>query len=123
MAKRTEIKPGDIKKRRPSVWDDDYRPYGRRVGPPGNPAMYRQIFEQAYRMSGAEAEQIVGDDSPWSILGVAVGSSVAVVKAAFAKLIIQWHPDKFTDKSKAEQEHANEMAKKLIAAWKVLKGE
>ena len=119
---KAEIKPDDIKKRRPRVWDDDYRPYGRRQGPPGNPDMYRKIFERAYHMSGAEAEAIVGDDSPWGILGVAVGSAAAVVKAAFAKLILIWHPDKFAGNSKAEQDHAHKMVKRIIADYKVIKG-
>lgn len=74
-------------------------------------------------MSGAEAKQIVADDSPWGILGVAVGSSAAVVKAAFGKLINQWHPDKFANKDQAERDRADQMARKLIAAYKVLKGE
>ena len=121
--KKTEPKPGDIKQRRPRIWDDDYRPYGRRQGPPGTPASWRKVFEQAYRMSGEEAQKIVADDSPWGILGVAVGSSAAIVKAAFNKLILQWHPDKFAGKSEQERGHAHEMAKKIIAAYKVLKGE
>jgi curved DNA-binding protein CbpA len=45
-------------------------------------------------MSEEEAAEIIGDDSPWSILGIAPGSPFDVIKKAWRKLAMKYHPDR-----------------------------
>lgn len=76
------------KPKRPSIWE--HNPYGR-TSARGDPDMWRAAFGEA--MSEDQAEEILGDDSPWSILGIAVGSSLDVIKRAYRKLCLKLRPD------------------------------
>jgi DnaJ-class molecular chaperone len=90
----------------------DPSPYGTYEGPPGHADEWRGAFGEAWRMNTGEATRIVGEGSPWEILGIPVGSRLAVIKEAFYKLIMIHHPDKGGDP---------EVAKSVIAAWTILK--
>jgi DnaJ-class molecular chaperone len=105
------------KKRRKSVWDDDY--YEKTT--PGTPDDWAQAFRQ--RMGFDEAEEVLGEDSPWTILGVFKDAPKGLVKKAYRALILKWHPDKWMTKSQAEQDKAAQMTLKVIAAYTVLKGQ
>lgn len=79
------------KKAKRNVWASDYRPYGTYRGPRGNPAQWANAFKA--RFSDAEIKEIIGDDDPWSILGLKPGATQADIKAAFRKKAYEWHPD------------------------------
>src|SRR6266704_254969 len=81
-----------MKKKRPSVWSDQYRPYGRNEGPSGNPLDWMHAFKA--RFSNVEIHEIIGDDDPWGILGLKPGASQADIKVAFRKKAIETHPDR-----------------------------
>ena len=91
---------------RPSIFDTDYRPYGTYEGPPGDSDQWRAAFGEA--MSLPEAEDILGDNSPWAILGIKVGASGAEIKQAFRNMALKHHPD---------QGGNAEMFKKVRAAY------
>ena len=97
------------------AWVKDYR-YGRNTGARGNPNSWRSAFKEV--MDPDEAKQFLDDDSPWVILEIPVGSAFDVIKSAFRRLINIYHPDKW-----GNTKEANEKAKKIIAAWTLLKGD
>lgn len=84
-----------MKSKRKSIWDNDYAPYGTYTGARGNPEQWKSAFE--YVMNDVQAAEIIKDDSPWSILGIAIGSSINEIKKAFRLLALQYHPDKGGD--------------------------
>lgn len=51
----------------------------------------------------------------WEILGIEAGSDQIIIKKAFKRLILTWHPDKNSDPK------AEEMTKKIISAYESLK--
>lgn len=82
----------------------------------GNSKQWRESFYQ--RMTGQEAEAIVSasEKDPWQILGVKHGSPLTDIKAAFRKLIQEWHPDR----NQHRELEATEMSKRIIAAYTLL---
>jgi len=111
MAKRTK------KPKRPSIWEEN--PYGQ-TDRRGNPDMWRAAFGEA--MSGEEAEEILGDDSPWVILGIAAGEVMAAIKKAYRRLALHYHPDRYQNEPEAKQKEMGEMFKKVHAAYVKLGG-
>lgn len=95
-------------KPRMSPFDPNYAPYGRTTEK-GNPDAWRAAFE--YAMSDEEAKVILGDESPWAVLGIPRGSSGADIKRAYRKLALKHHPDHGGDA---------EMFKKVKAAYVTL---
>ena len=95
-----------------NIWKDASA-YGTYEGEKGNPDQWFRAFEEAWGMDSDSASKIVGDSSPWGILGVPEGSPLDVVKKAYRKLILIHHPDKGGDVQKCQQ---------IIAAWEVIKG-
>jgi DnaJ-class molecular chaperone len=81
-----------MKTKRKSIWDNDYAPYGTYTGANGNSRMWKDAF--AYVMNDTQAAEIIKDDSPWGILGIAIGATIDEIKKAFHKLALQYHPDK-----------------------------
>lgn len=107
------------KKKRPSPFDKNYAPYGTYEGPAkGNPNEWKSSFREAWNKT--TAEDIVGQDSPWSILGLKVGSTMDEIKKAFRRLLKENHPDYAPQDKKLE---ATEKTKRIIAAYAVLGGQ
>lgn len=81
----------------------------------GSPDEWKQAFNK--RMSMEDAVKILDDDDPYTILGVAMGDMFDVVKKAFRKLAMKFHPDKNPGKEK----EMNEKMRKIIAAYTIIK--
>ena len=80
------------KKFKQNIWDKSYSPYGTYEGlERGNPNEWAQAFKE--RMSPGEIKEILGDDNPWFILGIPVGSTQAEIKSAFFAKAKETHPD------------------------------
>ncbi len=73
------------------MWSNDYRPYGRSEGP-GSPADWANAFKQ--RFSNVEIHEIIGDEDPWTILGLKPGATQDEIKTAFRRKAIETHPDR-----------------------------
>jgi DnaJ-class molecular chaperone len=82
----------------------------------GNAKKWRSVFYQ--RMSKEEAEEVLKSqpESPYTILNIEPGIDAAQIKKAFRKMITIWHPDKNQHRIK----EAEEMSKKIIAAYSFL---
>lgn len=82
----------------------------------GNSREWKRAFHE--RMGMDEATRIINDQSetPAHVLGVSETATKAEIKAAFRTLIQKWHPDK----NPGNQVQAEEMSKKIIAAYTVL---
>ncbi|WP_333887349.1 J domain-containing protein [Sphingobacterium siyangense] len=94
---------------------DGYKTYDTSDGF-GSPKKWRSAFKE--RFSKEEAEALLKDEqqTPYQILGVPVGANAAEIKKAFRKLIAMWHPDV----NQHRIEEAEEMSKKIIAAYSLL---
>jgi hypothetical protein len=57
------------------------------------------------------------DSSPWEILGVARDASIAQIKAAYRKLITNYHPDRFSNLTAIEVEQLERDSKLINAAY------
>ncbi len=102
------------KEKRPSIWEKS--PYGE-TDRRGNPDVWRAAFGEA--MSVPEAEAILGDNSPWSILNIAVGSAFSAIKSAWRRMAMKWHPDHHVE---ADKEMARLKFIKAKAAYVKLGG-
>jgi DnaJ-class molecular chaperone len=82
----------------------------------GNKAKWQKAFQQ--RMTKDDARALLKEkaETPYSLLGVEATASQDAIKKAFRKLIMQWHPDRNADRL----QEAEEMTKKLIAAYTLL---
>jgi DnaJ-class molecular chaperone len=92
-----------------NIWKD--APYGTYQGPQGNAREWAQAFGQAWTGTTEEAQETIGKETPWSILGIEAGSDLATIKKAFRKLMLIHHPDKGGDP---------EVCKKIMAAYFLL---
>lgn len=81
----------------------------------GSPSQWRREFNK--RMSLDEAKAHVKDQSPFDILEVASSSTWDIVRKAYRKMAMKWHPDK-NPENEAE---ANEKMKSIVAAYTVIK--
>jgi len=79
------------------------------VGSGPRPASGRQRPSGA---GGQAKEEPFEDDNPYTILGVEKGASKADIKAAYKKLVAQYHPDKVQHLGREFQELAH---KKFVA--------
>jgi DnaJ-domain-containing protein 1 len=109
--------PRKTKKKRPSPFDKGYAPYGTADGHRGSPAEWRASFADAWQQT--TAEEILGDDDPWSVLGLEPGAPMDEMKRAFRKLMRENHPDLAPE---SEREAATERTKRIISAYTVLGG-
>ncbi len=57
------------------------------------------------------------------ILGLPKDASQADIRKAYLKLSMKWHPDKWSDKSKAEQKYAESVFKVILNAYDTLKAQ
>ena len=94
---------------------DGYKTYDTSDGF-GNAQQWRDAFRE--RFSKQEAEDILRgqDQTPYQILGVTPGATKSEIKKAYRKLIAQWHPDH----NQHRIEEAEEISKKIIAAYSVI---
>jgi len=69
---------------------DGYKKYDTTDGF-GSAWEWRKNFNK--RMSREEAEEALGNDDPYIILGIKRGSSISEIKSAFKRLAKIWHPD------------------------------
>ena len=97
------------------AFDPDYAPYGTYEGPPGCSDEWAASFGEAWSQS--TAQQAIGDQDPWAVLGLEPGASQATLKKAYRRLMLENHPDLAADDMKAE---ATERSKQIIAAYSLL---
>jgi DnaJ-class molecular chaperone len=69
---------------------DGYKTYDTSEGY-GNSWEWRKNFNK--RMSKEEADETLGSDDPYIILGIKRSATVGEIKSAFKKLAKMWHPD------------------------------
>lgn len=81
----------------------------------GSSTQWRKAFNK--RMSLDEAKSHIKDQSPYSILEVDKDSDWNIVRKAFRKLAMKWHPDKNPDNIK----EAEEKMKSILAAYTIIK--
>ena len=94
---------------------DGYKTYDTSGGY-GNPKKWRSALHQRMSREDAEAELQKKGDDPYSVLGIHKTASPREIKAAFRKLITEWHPDL----NPHRVQEAEEMSKQIIAAYTVL---
>ena len=92
---------------------DGYKKYDTTNGY-GSAWEWRKNFNK--RMSKEEAEEALGNDDPYMILGIKRGSSITEIKSAFKRLAKIWHPDLNPDKV----DEATKMMQKINAAYSLL---
>jgi DnaJ-class molecular chaperone len=94
---------------------DGYKTYDTNNGF-GNAKRWRRALYE--KMSHDEAKVIIDqqNESPYTILNIPIEVSEYEIKKAFRKLITKWHPDK----NPGQQNLAEEMSKKIIAAYTFL---
>jgi len=88
---------------------DGYRTYDDSKGR-GSPDEWRAAFGK--RMGIDEANEILGDDSPWAVLGIRPGATGREIKRAWRRQAHRWHPDR-----NGGCESAAERFKKAKAAY------
>lgn len=82
-----------------NVWKDP-SPYGTYRGKPGNPGSWQSAFEE--RMTKPEALAILGEQTPFDVLGLAEDASSSEIKRAFRKMAMRYHPDTGREEASAE---------------------
>lgn len=81
----------------------------------GSPSQWQHSFNK--RMSMEDAVKILNEDDPYVMLGVQRGDVIDIIKKAFRKLALKFHPDKNPGKEK----EMNEKMQKIIAAYTIIK--
>ncbi|RKE47147.1 J domain-containing protein [Sphingobacterium detergens] len=94
---------------------DGYKTYDTSQGY-GSSKKWRSAFNE--RFSKQEAETIIGNEkqTPYQILGIKHGATKSEIKKAFRALVTEWHPDL----NQHRLQEAEEMSKKIIAAYSLL---
>lgn len=94
----------------------DYKTYDLETDGYGSSYDWKQSFFKT--MGREEAETILNSqpDTPWGILGIKRNATLEQIKKAFRTLIMKWHPDK----NPGNEAKAEEMSKKIIAAYTML---
>jgi len=82
----------------------------------GSAKKWRSAFNE--RFSKEEAQTILENEqqTPYQILGIKPGATAAEIKKAFRASISEWHPDR----NQHRITEAEEMSKKIIAAYSLL---
>lgn len=75
---------------------------------------WRKNFNE--RFTKEEADEILGSNDPYDILGIRRSATLAEIKSAFRKLAKVWHPDL----NPKRIEEATAMMKKINAAYSLL---
>jgi DnaJ-class molecular chaperone len=92
---------------------DGYKKYDTSEGY-GNAWEWRKNFNK--RMSKEEAEETIGSDDPYDILGIKRTATMREIISAFRNLAKKWHPD-LNPQRVAE---ATKMMQKINAAYSLL---
>jgi DnaJ-class molecular chaperone len=82
----------------------------------GGPGSWRESFRA--RMTGEEAEAILHEDKPWTILDVPKSATWEQIRKAYRAACLVWHPD--LPANKARQDAAVKMMQKINAAYALL---
>jgi DnaJ-class molecular chaperone len=91
-----------------------YKTYNPTIEGFGSAYDWRKQFHR--KMSREEAEGYLGDDDPYTLLGIKRNASEQEIIKAFRKKAMEWHPDRNPDRL----EEAEEMMKKINAAYSLL---
>ncbi|WP_425386052.1 J domain-containing protein [Wolbachia endosymbiont (group A) of Barypeithes pellucidus] len=59
----------------------------------------------------------------FKVLGLSEGTSIKEINKAYRKLALEWHPDKWSDKSQEEQKTATEKFQEISVTYKISIGE
>lgn len=94
---------------------DGYKTYDASQGH-GNPSEWKGSFRE--RMGLDEANTILGDDDPLTILGMVAMGTARELKKAYLRMAYKWHPDR----NKGNETEAEAMFKKVQAAYVKLGG-
>ena len=91
-----------------------YKTYDPKVEGYGSVSQWRESWEQT--MGIDEAKETLGEDSPYTIMGVSLSCTKAELKIAYRKLILKNQACFLADATPEQQEQA----KRIIAAYSVL---
>lgn len=91
---------------------DGYKTYNPEKEGFGDPDSWRKAFNE--RMGFEEATIIIGNNDPYSVLGVSKTATFAEIKKAFRKLAMEYHPDKNLDRDTTKE------MQQIIAAYTIL---
>ncbi len=81
------------KKARPNVWENDHCPkYKPKEEGFGSVDDWTKTFRT--RMGLDEAESILGNDNPLTILELSVSFTIDDLKRAYRRAAMKWHPDR-----------------------------
>lgn len=105
----------DIKTKKPKKgFLDGYKTYDTSNGF-GSSSQWQEAFNK--RMSMDDAVKILNEDDPYTMLGVKRGDVFNIVKKAFRKMAMKFHPDK----NPGSEKEMNEKMQKIIAAYTIIK--
>ncbi len=93
---------------------DGYKKYDTSNGF-GNPNEWKKYFNS--RMTLDEAIGVLEQRSPYDILGLEKNATQGMLKTAFRKLAMLWHPDK----NQGNEQEATEKMKEILASYTILK--
>ncbi len=80
----------------------------------------KRIYEQQYKSKVTKTSSM-NITSAYRLMGLDVTDNVSVIKKRYRELAIKYHPDKYINKSKSEQETAKRNFQKLNNAYTVIK--
>ena len=112
------------KKKKPisfmGYYDHPARQYDPNVVGFGNVHQWKAAFQE--RMGFQEAQQTIGTDDPYEILGVKKTSTKKEIKDAYRQWALHWHPDKWPAEKHDENERkrAEKMFIRGLAAYTLL---
>lgn len=98
---------------RPNPFAANHAPYGTYAGPAGNPADWREAFQQ--RFTQAEIAEHLGERSAWDVLGIRAGATVDEIKRAYRKRAKETHPDLHPNIDRVEFQRVQAAYQKLTA--------
>ena len=93
---------------------DSYKTYDSSNGF-GNSDEWKKSFNK--RMSFDEAVEILETKSPYDILGLNKNATQQMIKNAFRKLAMKWHPDK----NQGNEIESNKKMQEILASYTILK--
>lgn len=93
---------------------DGYKYYDPEQEGYGNASEWKRNFSS--RMSNEEAEVVLENEDPWTILGINHSASKSEIKGAFYHMAMYWHPDV----SPEPVDIATKMMQKINAAYSLL---